>query len=65
MSAAFGCMCGAIRFRLTAAPFDVAYCHCADCRRSLAAPVSLFVEVREENFEITKGTPPSINPRPA
>lgn len=52
-----GCLCGALRFRLSAAPFDVAYCHCADCRRSSAAPVSLFVEVHEESFEITKGTP--------
>ena len=47
----------AARFHLRAAPFDVTYRHCADCRRSSAAPVSLFVEVREERFEITNGTP--------
>ncbi len=56
-SAEGGCLCCALRFRLSAAPFDVAYCHCADCRRSSAAPVSLFVEVREGNFEITRGAP--------
>ena len=34
-----GCLCGALRYRLDAAPLDIGYCHCSMCRRSTGAPV--------------------------
>src|SRR5207253_10757975 len=33
-----GCFCGAIRYRVTAVPRDVAHCHCRICRRTTASP---------------------------
>jgi hypothetical protein len=52
-----GCMCGRLRYRVTGKPNWVVYCHCADCRRSSAAPVSLFVGLNEAQFTITAGVP--------
>lgn len=46
-----GCSCGRIRFRLTAPPELIAACHCKDCRRHTGAPVSVFVDVKQANFE--------------
>ncbi len=57
MNAAGGCRCGTLHFAISTPPLDVIYCHCADCRRSSGAPVSLFVEVAEETFTITAGEP--------
>ena len=34
-----GCLCGAVRYRLTGAPKWTALCHCESCRRSASAPV--------------------------
>lgn len=36
------CYCGATTFRAARPPLRVAYCHCADCRRSTGAPVAAF-----------------------
>ena len=33
-----GCLCGAARYHLTAAPLQTTVCHCADCRRASGAP---------------------------
>ena len=32
------CFCGAIRLIAAAAPFQVSWCHCRDCRRQTGAP---------------------------
>lgn len=34
-----GCMCGAVRYETTAAPFAITHCHCASCRKHNGAPV--------------------------
>jgi hypothetical protein len=34
-----GCLCGKLRFRVTAAPIDSGYCHCRMCQRNSGAPV--------------------------
>ena len=33
-----GCLCGRIRFRVTAEPLDSGYCHCRMCQRNSGAP---------------------------
>lgn len=37
MEIAGGCNCGAIRYRIDAAPLRVSHCHCATCRRASGA----------------------------
>ena len=34
-----GCLCGRVRFRVTAAAIDTGYCHCRMCQRNSGAPV--------------------------
>ena len=45
------CRCGAVRFS-TGPALRVSYCHCTDCRRATAAPVSVFVEIDPETLVI-------------
>lgn len=41
-----GCLCGAVRFELTAKPFSAGYCHCTRCQRrtGTAASISAFID---------------------
>ncbi len=41
-----GCLCGAVRFELTAPPTIAGYCHCTRCQRrtGTASAVSVFVD---------------------
>ena len=50
-------MCGAVRYRLDAEPFDAGYCHCLLCRRSAGAPVLAFATVPIQAFVLTEGEP--------
>lgn len=52
-----GCFCGAVRYRLTAAPMVVSHCHCNDCRRASGAPFITWVTVPRDAFAYTAGTP--------
>jgi hypothetical protein len=35
-----GCLCGAIRFELTSAPYTAGYCHCTRCQRRTGTAAS-------------------------
>ncbi len=52
-----GCLCGAVRYRATAAPLRAVSCHCAMCRRASGAAFLTFVHFPEEAFAWTKGAP--------
>ncbi|HEX2842798.1 GFA family protein [Hyphomicrobium sp.] len=52
-----GCLCGAVRFRLTGPPFEIDYCHCATCRKHTGAPVSVFLDCKRDLVEFTQGAP--------
>ncbi len=52
-----GCLCGAVRFRVTAEPVATYYCHCRMCRRATGAPVYAGATVPIEGFAFTKGEP--------
>ena len=52
-----GCLCGAIRYRCTAEPEMVYYCHCADCRRSNGSAFHVGLAVARASFEISQGAP--------
>lgn len=66
-----GCACGAVRYRLTAAPATIYTCHCTDCQKLTTAAFTLTMPVRRESLEILRGelktwirTPPSGNRLP-
>jgi hypothetical protein len=50
-----GCLCGAIRFRITGAPLATSLCHCQTCRHASGAPSVAWVVVRKTDLEIVKG----------
>lgn len=52
-----GCLCGAIRYRLTSEPVDPGYCHCRMCQRFSGAPVMAFASVPLAGFRIEHGKP--------
>jgi hypothetical protein len=50
-----GCLCGAVRYRVTKAPLDSGYCHCRMCQKTSGAPVQASAEFPLEGFALTKG----------
>jgi hypothetical protein len=48
-----GCLCGAVRYRATAAPVRGVICHCSTCRRHSGAPALAFVHFPRESFAWT------------
>jgi hypothetical protein len=55
-----GCLCGAIRYRLTLVNATTDYCHCDMCRRWSGAPVSAWTQVPVEQFQVIKGNAASF-----
>lgn len=51
------CMCGQIRFRISAPPLLAMACHCTGCQRLSASAYSLTMAVPSEGFTITQGEP--------
>lgn len=49
------CKCGAIRYRVAAAPTYVGNCHCDDCRRATGGTSVPWIGAKPENFEVTRG----------
>lgn len=52
-----GCLCGAVRYEVTAAPLGVYACHCTDCQKQSASAFALAVPVPRAVFRITAGSP--------
>ena len=59
-----GCLCGAVRFRVTAEPLEALYCHCTMCQRATGGPFSTSATVPIEAFAITKGEPRAYESSP-
>ncbi len=52
-----GCLCGAVRFRVTAKPVAAYYCHCTMCQKNSGGPFMPSATVPIEAFAFTKGEP--------
>jgi hypothetical protein len=50
-----GCACGAVRYELTAPPFALFACHCADCQTLTGSAFSLAMPIAPDALRITKG----------
>ncbi len=60
-----GCLCGAVRFRVTAKPLMAGYCHCTMCQKNGGGPFSTGATVPIEAFAFTKGEPKCPTPSEA
>lgn len=52
-----GCLCGAIRYRIDAAPRRTTHCHCLHCRRASGAAFVTWTEFPASGFRIVSGAP--------
>jgi hypothetical protein len=52
-----GCLCSAIRFRISGEPVFSSICHCATCRRASAAPTVAWLTFDRGQVEILSGHP--------
>jgi len=59
-----GCLCGKIRYRISAAPVEALYCHCRMCRRAHGAPVVAWLTVSLDAFTVTVGSPAAYRSSP-
>lgn len=50
-----GCLCGAVRYQITAQPVEALYCHCRMCQRAHGAPVVGWLTVPLASFAVTAG----------
>ena len=47
-----GCQCGAVRYRLKAAPLTVYNCHCRDCQKFTGSAFGTLVGLQQSELEI-------------
>jgi hypothetical protein len=52
-----GCLCGAIRYTVTARISELRACHCRHCQKASGAQGSVNALVPSAEFRITQGTP--------
>ncbi|MEO7729954.1 MAG: GFA family protein, partial [Kofleriaceae bacterium] len=52
-----GCLCGEIRYRITAAPIVTSLCHCRSCRLATGAPLAAWVILPADGLVFDRGTP--------
>jgi hypothetical protein len=59
-----GCLCGAVRYRISAEPRSADYCHCRMCRRAAGVPVVARATVAIDAFAWTRGEPAGYRSSP-
>lgn len=52
-----GCLCGQVRFRITAPAIDTGYCHCRMCQKNTGAPAVAWVTFPAESLRWIAGKP--------
>ena len=52
-----GCLCGQVRFRISAPPVLTMACHCRGCQKLTSSAFSLSAMFASEAFEVTDGEP--------
>jgi hypothetical protein len=50
-----GCMCGGVRYELTAPPEFAGYCHCTRCQRRTGSAAAVSARAAHGSFRITSG----------
>ena len=52
-----GCLCGACRYELSAAPYFAYVCHCTDCQTQSGSAFNMSMPAPRAALKITKGAP--------
>jgi hypothetical protein len=52
-----GCLCGQVRFRVSAPPLLTMTCHCRGCQKLTSSAFSLSAMFPSESFEVIQGEP--------
>lgn len=52
-----GCVCGALRYRVTAEPVRMSVCHCRFCQRQTGSAFHIGAVFRTPDFAFTAGSP--------
>ena len=50
------CFCGAVKYRLTAAPMFVNSCHCTECRRQTGSAFAINAVIETDRIELLEGS---------
>lgn len=50
-----GCVCGSVRYRLTAPPLAAYNCHCADCQRASGGAYTMSLPIPADRVELLSG----------
>ncbi len=59
-----GCLCGKVRFQVSAPKIDSGYCHCRTCQKNSGAPVVAWVTFPATGFAWTQGAPGNYRSSP-
>lgn len=52
-----GCLCGAVRYRVSGTIEESGYCHCRTCQRQSGSPVVAWFALHAAGFSYVKGAP--------
>ena len=50
-----GCQCGAVRYRLKAAPLPPVVCHCTECQKQTASAFGMTLPVLRQDLHLMSG----------
>lgn len=56
-----GCSCGAVRYRLTAAPMFTHCCHCLDCQKQSGSAFAINALIETAHIEMKQGEPKAVS----
>jgi hypothetical protein len=56
-----GCACGAVRYRLLAAPMFVHCCHCRDCQRQTGSAFVINALIESDRITLLSGSPEPVS----
>ena len=52
-----GCLCGAIRYRVSGTPAIAQACHCTNCQKRTGSAFALLAAFKEDQVELSGATP--------
>jgi hypothetical protein len=50
-----GCLCGGVRYEVTAPPLSAGYCHCTRCQRRTGSAAAVSAMLAPDSLRITRG----------